>query len=56
MGPVLLRKVNQFRRSETGAGLVEYAVALVVVAMVGGLVLALGGDIAAIIDGSAGAF
>ena len=34
----------------------EYAVALIVVTIVGGIVLALGGNIAGIIDASAGAF
>lgn len=56
MRTALIRKSREFWRSDDGAGLVEYAVALIVVAMVGGLILALGGDIAAIIDGSAGAF
>jgi hypothetical protein len=35
---------------------VEYAVALIVVTIVGGVVLALGDNVATIIDASAGAF
>ena len=36
--------------------MVEYAVALVVVTIVGGILFTLGGNIGAVIDASAGAF
>lgn len=48
--------VKRFLRSESGASLVEYAVALVVVTIVGAVIFALGANIATIIDASAGAF
>ncbi len=48
--------VRNFLLSENGASLVEYAVALVVVTLVGGVIFALGGNIATIIGASAGAF
>ena len=46
----------KFAGDESGASLVEYAVALIVVSLVGVVIFAMGGDIAAIIDVSAGAF
>ena len=49
-------KVIQFVRDAAGATIVEYAVALIVVTIVGAVVLGLGGNVAGIIDGSAGAF
>ena len=52
----LRRKYVRFLRDTAGATIVEYAVALIVVTIVGGIVLALGGNIAGIIDASAGAF
>lgn len=52
----LRRKYVQFLSDAAGATIVEYAVALIVVTIVGGIVLALGGNIAGIIDASAGAF
>lgn len=50
------RSVDQFYVDTSGASLVEYSVALIVVTLVGMLLFAMGGDIAAIIDISAGAF
>jgi len=47
---------RRFIRCESGASLVEYAVALIVVTLVGGVIFALGGDISTIINASAGAF
>lgn len=46
----------RFVRDTSGASLVEYAVALIVVTIVGAVVLGMGGNIAGIIDASAGAF
>lgn len=54
--PFLRMKFTQFLREAAGATIVEYAVALIVVTIVGGVVLAFGGNIAGIIDASAGAF
>ncbi len=45
-----------FLRDVAGATIVEYAVALIVVTIVGAVVMGLGGNIATIIDASAGAF
>lgn len=45
-----------FFKSEDGASLVEYAVALIVVTLVGAAIFGMGGNIAAIINSSAGAF
>lgn len=49
-------KLSDFSRDVSGATIVEYAVALIVVTIVGGIVLGLGGNIAGIIDATAGAF
>lgn len=48
--------LRDFVRDASGATIVEYAVALIVVTIVGGVVLGLGGNIAGIIDATAGAF
>ena len=52
----LRRKLVQFISSAAGATIVEYAVALIVVTIVGAVVLGFGGNVAGIIDVSAGAF
>ena len=49
-------RLRYFLRDTAGASLVEYAVALIVVTIVGAVVLGMGGNIAGIIDASAGAF
>ncbi len=49
-------KLREFFKSENGAALVEYAVALVVVTIVGAVIFALGDNIAIIMGTSAGAF
>lgn len=49
-------RLIRFLRDSAGASLVEYAVALIVVTIVGAVVLGMGGNIATIIDRSAGAF
>lgn len=49
-------KFDRFLRDSAGATIVEYAVALIVVTIVGAAVLGLGGNLAGIIDASAGAF
>ena len=46
----------RFLRDCSGATIVEYAVALIVVVVVGAAVFGLGGNVAQIIDFSAGAF
>jgi len=48
--------VAKFCRDVAGATIVEYAVALIVVTIVGTVVLGLGGNVAGIIDATAGAF
>jgi Flp pilus assembly pilin Flp len=48
--------VRSFLLDTAGAGLVEYAVALIVVTIVGGVIFAFGANVAAIINLSAGAF
>ena len=48
--------INKFIDSEAGAGLVEYAVALIVVSIVGVFIFALGNNVGVVIDSSAGAF
>lgn len=48
--------LKSFVRCDEGASLVEYAVALVVVTVIGGVIFQLGGTISAIIGLSAGAF
>ena len=48
--------VFRFARDAAGATIVEYAVALIVVTIVGTVVLGLGGNVAGIIDATAGAF
>ena len=50
------KTILAFLREAAGATLVEYAVALIIVTIVGAVVLAMGGNIASIIDASAGAF
>lgn len=52
----LKQQLSQFASDVSGATIVEYAVALIVVTIVGGIVLGLGGNIAGIIDATAGAF
>lgn len=52
----LRRKLVQFVSDAAGATIVEYAVALIVVTIIGAVVLGLGGNVAGIIDASAGAF
>jgi Flp pilus assembly pilin Flp len=52
----LRHKFIQFASDAAGATIVEYAVALIVVTIVGAVVLGLGGNVAGIIDLSAGAF
>lgn len=52
----LRESLLQFVTATAGATIVEYAVALIVVTIVGAVVLALGGNVAGIIDLSAGAF
>lgn len=54
--PRLRNEVVRFARNVAGATIVEYAVALIVVTIVGAVVLGLGGNVAGIIDLSAGAF
>lgn len=49
-------KVFRFVNDAAGATIVEYAVALIVVTIIGAVVLGLGGNVAGIIDLSAGAF
>jgi len=49
-------RLRHFLRDTAGASLVEYAVALIVVTIVGAVVLGMGANIAGIIDASAGAF
>ena len=56
MGRRLIHQLRVFTAESDGASLVEYAVALIVVTLVGVTIFALGGDIAGIIDLSAGAF
>ncbi len=52
----LQRRVVRFASDAAGATIVEYAVALIVVTIVGAVVLGFGGNVAGIIDVSAGAF
>lgn len=49
-------RLCDFLTDVSGASMVEYAVALVVVTMVGAIIFTFGGNIAAIVDTSAGAF
>ena len=53
---LLNNKMVNFLKGTAGAAMVEYAVALIVVTIVGAVLFAFGGNIAAIIDLSAGAF
>ena len=46
----------RFLKDECGAAMVEYAVALIVVTLVGGVLFLFGADMASVIDASAGAF
>lgn len=48
--------VRRFALNASGATIVEYAVALIVVVLAGAAVFALGDNIAVIVDQSAGAF
>lgn len=48
--------ILKFRDDDCGATIVEYAVALIVVVVVGTAIFGLGGNIAGIVDQSAGAF
>jgi Flp pilus assembly pilin Flp len=48
--------ISRFIADTAGAGLVEYAVALIVVVLVGAVIFTFGGNIAGIINVSAGAF
>jgi Flp pilus assembly pilin Flp len=52
----LRSNIVRFSCDAAGATIVEYAVALIVVTIVGAVVLGLGGNVAGIIDLSAGAF
>ncbi|MEO1538159.1 MAG: Flp family type IVb pilin [Pseudomonadota bacterium] len=52
----LRSSLAEFAKDAAGATIVEYAVALIVVTIVGAVVLALGGNVAGIVDASAGAF
>ena len=51
-----IMKLNQFTHDEEGASLVEYAVALIVVTLVGAVIFILGDSVAGVINNSAGAF
>lgn len=50
------KNCSHFLKDAAGATIVEYAVALIVVTIIGAVVLGLGGNVAGIIDLSAGAF
>ncbi len=52
----LSKAVKTFAGDTAGATIVEYAVALIVVTIVGAVVLGFGGNIAGIVDATAGAF
>ncbi len=52
----LRRQFFRFLSDAAGATIVEYAVALIIVTIVGAVVLSFGGNIAGVIDSSAGAF
>ena len=56
MMPNLKYQIGRLIRQENGGSLVEYAVALVVVTIVGAAIFALGGSISGVINNSAGAF
>ena len=56
MSGKLIAEIRKFFCDTAGASMVEYSVALIVVTLVGAVIFALGGDVAAIIDTSAGAF
>ena len=49
-------RYRRFLFETSGATIVEYAVALIIVTIVGTVVLTMGDNIAAIVDASAGAF
>lgn len=51
-----MQTLNRFLKSQSGASLVEYSVALIVVVLVGAFIFALGDDVGDVIDASAGAF
>lgn len=55
-GKMKVVSLLHFMRSERGASMVEYAVALIVVTLVGAVIFAFGGNISTIINSSAGAF
>jgi|GEM_PF-4703633 Flp pilus assembly pilin Flp len=50
------RALAKFLGNAAGATIIEYAVALIVVTIIGTVVLGFGGNIAGIIDATAGAF
>ncbi len=50
------KRFARFLKGTAGATIVEYAVALIIVTIVGSVVLGFGGNIAGVIDSSAGAF
>ncbi len=52
----LHKQLVRFAGDTAGATIVEYAVALIIVTIVGAVVLGFGGNVAGIIDLSAGAF
>ena len=52
----LTKSLKEFLLGTAGASMVEYAVALIVVTLVGTVIFGLGGNIAGIINVSAGAF
>ena len=56
MKPALMNALNHYIRQDDGGSLVEYAVALVVVTIVGAVIFGLGTSISGIINASAGAF
>lgn len=56
MRPPLNNQIKNFLNDMAGAALVEYAVALIVVAIVGAAIFALGPSISGVIQNSAGAF
>ncbi|MDJ0638187.1 MAG: hypothetical protein QNJ20_05080 [Paracoccaceae bacterium] len=52
----LIGAIKKFAGDAAGATIVEYAVALIVVTIVGAVVLTFGDNIAGIVDATAGAF
>ena len=45
-----MKTLNRFLKSQSGASLVEYSVALIVVVLVGAFIFALGDDVGDVID------